>query len=76
MKNVISSLKKGERGVIESVSLSNIPLCLLEMGFLPGREVVMIQPAPLNDPLCVKINETRIAIRTNMAKKIKISKIL
>lgn len=75
MVDVISNLKKGQRGIIDPVALSNIPLCLLEMGFLPGREVLMVQPAPLNDPLCVKINDTRIAIRANMAKKIKISKI-
>lgn len=75
MVDVISNLKKGQRGIIDPVALSNIPLCLLEMGFLPGREILMVQPAPLNDPLCVKINDTRIAIRANMAKKIKISKI-
>lgn len=75
MMNFISNLKKGERGIIEQVSLSNIPLCLLEMGFLPGKEITMIQPAPLNDPLCIKVNGTRIAIRANTANKIKISKI-
>lgn len=73
--DAIVDLKKGERGVIKAVCSENIPLCLLEMGCLPGREVTMIQSAPFNDPLCIKINETRIAIRVETAQKIKISKI-
>lgn len=73
--DAIVNLKKGERGLIQKVCLDNIPLCLLEMGCLPGREIVMVQPAPFNDPLCIKVNGTRIAIRASMAQQIKISKI-
>ncbi len=70
----ISDLKKGERGIIEKF-LIDIPLPLIEMGCLPGREILMVQEAPLNDPICIEINGSRIAIRTELAKNIQIEKI-
>ncbi|MBS9766731.1 MAG: ferrous iron transport protein A [Flavobacteriaceae bacterium] len=70
----ISDLKKGERGIIVKF-LIDIPLPLIEMGCFPGREVLMIQEAPLKDPLCLEINGTRMAIRREMAKNIQIEKI-
>ncbi|PHQ57629.1 MAG: ferrous iron transport protein A [Lutibacter sp.] len=75
MKNTIADLKIGERGIIEDFSLDVIPLSLLEMGCLPGKEVKLLQVAPLKDPLYIKVNGSHLAIRIEMAQQIKISKL-
>jgi len=71
----IANLKVGERGCIEQIAIKNIPLKLLEMGCLPGKEVQLIQVAPFNDPLYINVNGSYLAIRREVAKKIKISKL-
>lgn len=75
MGDTIGSLKIGEVGIIEDFSLDIIPLCLLEMGCLPGKEVRLIQVAPLKDPLYIKVNGSHLAIRKEMASQINITKL-
>lgn len=75
MGNTISSLKIGESGIIDDFSLDIIPLCLLEMGCLPGKEVSLIQLAPFKDPLYIKVNGSHLAIRKEMADQINITKL-
>ena len=75
MGDTIANLKIGEKGVIDDFSLDAIPLCLLEMGCLPGKEVRLLQIAPLNDPLYIKVNGSHLAIRKEMAVQINITKL-
>lgn len=75
MGDTIGSLKIGEVGIIEDFSLDVIPLCLLEMGCLPGKEVRLLQVAPFKDPLYIKVNGSHLAIRKEMASQINIVKI-
>lgn len=75
MGDTIATLQIGETGVIEDFSLDVIPLNLLEMGCLPGKEVRLIQIAPFNDPLYIKVNGSHLAIRKEMAGKINITKL-
>lgn len=75
MGDTIASLKIGESGIIEDFSLDMIPLCLLEMGCLPGKEVNLVQIAPLNDPLYIKVNGSHLAIRKDTANLINITKL-
>ena len=70
----IANLKVGEHGVIKDISLENIPLTLLEMGCLPGEDVELLQIAPLNDPLYIRVNGSHLAIRKETAKNILITK--
>lgn len=70
----IASLQIGELGYISEDSLDNIPLKLLEMGCLPGAEVVLVQLAPLNDPLYIRVNGSHLAIRKETAQEISIIK--
>lgn len=70
-----ADLKIGEKGVIIDVSSINIPLKLLEMGCLPGKEVELLQIAPLKDPLYIKVNGSHLAIRKETASLIKVRKI-
>ena len=75
MGDTIGSLKIGEVGIIEDFSLDVIPLCLLDMGCLPGKEVRLLQVAPLKDPLYIKVNGSHLAIRKEMASQINITKL-
>ena len=75
MKTTIANLRIGERGIIEDFSLDVIPLSLLEMGCLPGKEVKLLQVAPLKDPLYIKVNGSHLAIRIEMASQIEITKL-
>ena len=70
MFRTIANLKIGEKAFIEKLCLENIPLKLLEMGCLPGIEVELIQKAPLQDPLYIKVNGSHLAIRKETAEKI------
>jgi len=74
LETSIASLRVGERGVIEEISFDDIPLSLLEMGCLPGESVELIQRAPLHDPLYIRVNGSHLAIRTETASQILITK--
>lgn len=71
--STIANLQIGQSGIISEESLDNIPLKLLEMGCLPGTQITLVQIAPLNDPLYVNVNGSHLAIRREMAKKIRIN---
>ncbi len=71
----IAQLEVGEKGIICDIALDNIPLKLLEMGCLPGKEVELLQKAPLQDPLYIRVNGSHLAIREETASQIAISKI-
>ena len=75
MSITIAQLEVGEKGIICDIALGNIPLKLLEMGCLPGKEVKLLQKAPLQDPLYIRVNGSHLAIRVETASQIVISKI-
>jgi ferrous iron transport protein A len=68
----IADLKRGQRGIIKEISAELIPLKLLEMGCLPGNEVLLVQTAPFRDPLYLNINGSHLAIRKETAMHIEI----
>ncbi len=70
----VADLSIGEKGHITKVASDQIPLKLLEMGCLPGNEVVMLQKAPFNDPVYVVVNDSHVAIRHETAMLIQIEK--
>ncbi len=72
MSKTVADLKIGEKGTIKEVCLNDIPLKLVEMGCMPGKEVTLKQIAPLNDPLYITVNGSHLAIRKDIAKLIQI----
>ncbi len=74
MKTTIANLSVGEKGIIQDISFENVPLKLLEMGCLPGKEVELMQLAPLKDPLYIRVNGSHLAIRKEIAELIQITK--
>ena len=72
MKVTVAHLKRGQRGIIKDISAEVIPLKLLEMGWLPGNEVTLVQTAPFKDPMYLNINGSHLAIRKETALNIEI----
>lgn len=71
----ISDLIKGDKAIITSYIVDDIPLKLIEMGCIEGNYVELIQNAPLKDPLYLNVNGTFLAIRKETASQISVEKI-
>jgi ferrous iron transport protein A len=74
LNKTVADLKIGEIGFISQVCFNDIPLKLLEMGCMPGKQVELVQIAPLKDPLYIIVNGSHLAIRKEIAELIKIEK--
>lgn len=72
MSKTVADLQIGEKGIIAQVCFNDIPLKLLEMGCMPGKEVELVQIAPFKDPLYIIVNGSHLAIRKEIATLIKI----
>jgi ferrous iron transport protein A len=70
----LSELKSGEKGKIKAFQNSDLELKLMEMGCIPGEEVVVEQRAPLGDPISIRIAGYSLSLRLNEADKIIIEK--
>ena len=66
----LDMLSKGQSGLIDNFDTDELPLKLIEMGCLPGNTISLIQKAPFNDPLYIKIDDSFLAIRKETAKHI------
>lgn len=76
-QKTVADLEHGESAIIKSVGDDCINvhchcLRLLELGFTPGQEVILIAKSPFNDPVAVSIRGTVIALRNSEASCIKI----
>ena len=68
----LNQLEKSQKALIISIHTNNVPLKLIEMGCLPGNVVEVLQIAPLNDPLYIKVNDSFLSIRKDLAKEIEV----
>jgi ferrous iron transport protein A len=66
----LSDLKTGERATIKEFESSELELKLMEMGCLPGEEIIVEQIAPLGDPISVRISGYSLSLRKNEANQI------
>lgn len=69
----LSELKTGERAVIIEFESSELELKLMEMGCLPGEEIIVEQIAPLGDPISVRVAGYSLSLRKNEANHIVVS---
>lgn len=69
----LSDLRAGEKAVIADFESSELELKLMEMGCLPGEEIVIEQVAPLGDPISVRIAGYSLSLRKNEANQILVS---
>lgn len=72
--HTVASLQIGEKAVIEKLDFEEVPLALMEMGCIPGKEVTLVQVSPLNDPLYIQVNDSHFAIRKEAAERIILAK--
>lgn len=70
----LSELRSGERATIASFESSELELKLMEMGCLPGEEVIVEQIAPLGDPISIRIAGYSLSLRKNEANQILVNK--
>ncbi len=67
----LSELKEGERGVVERITgTGRFKQRLVEMGFVPGAEIVVIKHAPLKDPVEYLVKGYNVSLRHDEAAKI------
>ncbi|TAE44762.1 MAG: ferrous iron transport protein A [Cytophagales bacterium] len=72
----LSSLKKGEKGVIIAFDDDKVALKLLEMGCLPQTQFSLSAIAPFGCPICIEIENTQISMRLSEANHILVEKII
>jgi ferrous iron transport protein A len=70
----VADLQKGEKATIEELAFDEIPLALMEMGCLPGKQVTLVQAAPMKDPMYIHVNGSHFAIRRETAERILLTK--
>ena len=67
MQQKLSTLGVGQKATILSLEDEDLVLKLMEMGFLPGEEVVVEQIAPLGDPISVMVAGYQVSLRISEA---------
>jgi ferrous iron transport protein A len=70
MTKKLSDLSPGERGIIHAFEKDDIYLKLMEMGCVPGEEVIVDAVAPLGDPISIKVSGYILSMRKEEAAMI------
>jgi len=67
----LADLREGERGILQALDLpEDVALRLMELGFLPGSEVVAGKTAPGGDPRVFRVDGSEIALRKETARRL------
>jgi ferrous iron transport protein A len=66
----LSQLHKGERAIIISFDDEVMKQKFLEMGCLPGEEIIIDRFAPLGCPVAIRLNGSTLGIRLEEAESI------
>jgi ferrous iron transport protein A len=67
----LNELRTGERGIIERITgAGRFRQRLMEMGFVPGTEIVVEKYAPLKDPIEYILKGYHVSLRHTEAEKI------
>jgi ferrous iron transport protein A len=61
-----------QTAVIKEIIDSPLKLNLMELGFLPGKQITLKFSAPLGGPMAFKLDETILALRKNEASLIEV----
>lgn len=64
----LADLPSGERGILESLDLpEDVARRLMELGFLPGHEVIPGKRAPGGGPRVFRVDGSEVALRDDTA---------
>ena len=67
----LNELRTGERGIIERITgAGKFRQRLMEMGFVPGTEIVVEKYAPLKDPIEYVLKGYHVSLRHIEAEKV------
>jgi Fe2+ transport system protein FeoA len=67
----LAQLHKGERGVVSAVAGSGSVRRLMELGFVPGENIEVIEEVrPGGDPIAVRIGRSIFALRRREAQDV------
>lgn len=69
---LLSELKKGQPGIIDSFTDYELSLKLLEMGCIPGETIEVIRVAPLGDPIAISVAGYMLSLRKNEAATVRV----
>lgn len=72
MVKLLSELKKGQKGTIDSFTDYELSLKLLEMGCIPGEPIEVIRIAPLGDPIAISVSGYTLSLRKAEASTVRI----
>ena len=76
MKKRLSEIRIGKKVIIKSFENEEQSLKMMEMGLLPGEEIVIEQFAPLGDPISITVAGYRLSLRLNEANIIWVEEVL
>ena len=65
-------LTLNQSGKILEISPSPLKINLMELGFLPGKQLTLQHKAPSGGPMAFQLDETLLALRKNEAALIRI----
>ena len=67
----LAELKEGESGIIDRLDLpEDVARRLMELGFLPGHEVVPARSAPGGEPRVYRVDGSEVALRRETASRL------
>jgi ferrous iron transport protein A len=70
MNQNLARLAPGEKGRITAIAVGPMKRRLMDMGLLPGAEVVVEKVAPLGDPIEIRVRSYSLSLRKNEAEGI------
>lgn len=68
----LSELKAGQKAKISKFTNQETLLKLMEMGCVPGEDLIVEQIAPFGDPISIKISGYYLSLRINEAEDIEV----
>ena len=67
----LAQLREGETGTLDRLELpDDVARRLMELGFLPGHEVVPARSAPGGEPRVYQVDGSEVALRRETAKRL------
>ncbi|MER3498596.1 MAG: ferrous iron transport protein A [Chitinophagaceae bacterium] len=66
----LSELKSGQKAIIKNYTDNSTYLKLLEMGCVPGENILLEKIAPFGDPISVRIAGYSLSLRLSEAENI------
>ena len=67
----LSECSHGDCFIIQDLKLEGVMRRrLLDLGFVKGAEIMVLQKSPLGDPIAFRVSETTVALRNEESSKI------